>query len=565
MTNGPVFSRRKPTPSQSPVASFESMEPRLMMSGSVWASVVRGSLVVRGDAASNHVVIDQSGLAPGQFRITGQDGTTINGQAAVVLSSVTRDVNVRLGEGIDVIEMTDVAVSHDLIVHGGHSGDTLSITDGAVGRNVIVDAGQGDNTLNIDGTAISGRLTFSATWGVDTLNMSNDASVAGQVNFQPGRGENTCSVNGVSIGSLTIDGRHGPSHVGVVQSTIQGRMSVVTGSDVDNIRIDHGTLKGNLKIDTHAGADRVEIENSSFENNALFNTGSGNDQMYVETEASGDPGTVFSGYTRMLLGAGTDSVVLSPNNLQDPITFGRTFIDGGRGRNQAFTGSGAHWTGDHGQKMSHMEYGGDSVIVTPGQLPHMPTLPSHCLYDGPLTGPSDDLPINIVMDYLKSHASQFGAVSADFDDMVVTSQYTSGGTTHIYLRQAYNGNEVANTDLSISLDSDGRIQSIAGRVVPHVASAEGGTDALLTPEQAILFAAATLGVTPVYSADEISIDATGYYAPKLEYIASPQGKLTLVWYVHFGTGTGLFQPQYDAYVDAVTGTLIAAYDNLIEG
>jgi len=84
------FSRNRST-------AIEPLEPRMLMSGDVSVGVVRGSLVIRGDAAANHIAIDQTGLTARQFRITGQDGTKINGQDELIISDVKHDVRVRLG------------------------------------------------------------------------------------------------------------------------------------------------------------------------------------------------------------------------------------------------------------------------------------------------------------------------------------------------------------------------------------------------------------------------------------------------------------------------------------
>ena len=43
-------------------ATFEQLEPRLLMSGSVMAEVVDGSLLIDGDAVGNSIRIDQTSL-----------------------------------------------------------------------------------------------------------------------------------------------------------------------------------------------------------------------------------------------------------------------------------------------------------------------------------------------------------------------------------------------------------------------------------------------------------------------------------------------------------------------
>ncbi len=63
-----------------------------------------------------------------------------------------------------------------------------------------------------------------------------------------------------------------------------------------------------------------------------------------------------------------------------------------------------------------------------------------------LTGPSTDAPLDIAVDFLEEHAGDLGLFASSVDNFIVTDQYVSQhtGVTHIYLRQTYNGLEVAN-------------------------------------------------------------------------------------------------------------------------
>src|SRR5688500_600564 len=78
---------------------YEALESRVFLSGTVLATVVNGNLHIRGDAATNSIVVDGAGLTAGQVRISGAGDTAINDQAdPVVLSGVTGRVNIRLGD-----------------------------------------------------------------------------------------------------------------------------------------------------------------------------------------------------------------------------------------------------------------------------------------------------------------------------------------------------------------------------------------------------------------------------------------------------------------------------------
>src|SRR5437762_3371716 len=86
--------------------ALESLEDRQMMTGNVLVSVSGGDLVVTGDSGANELRIIQSlqNGAPiaGRFFITGQNGTTINGQATgQFFQNVTDDLRINLNGGND--------------------------------------------------------------------------------------------------------------------------------------------------------------------------------------------------------------------------------------------------------------------------------------------------------------------------------------------------------------------------------------------------------------------------------------------------------------------------------
>jgi len=52
----------------------EALESRMFLSGDVLASVVNGSVILRGDAEANAIVMDAAGLNADQVRVTGAGG-----------------------------------------------------------------------------------------------------------------------------------------------------------------------------------------------------------------------------------------------------------------------------------------------------------------------------------------------------------------------------------------------------------------------------------------------------------------------------------------------------------
>ena len=284
---------------QDQVAALEPMEPRLLMSGDVWVGVVHGSLVIRGDISSNHIVIDQAGLAAGQFRITGQDGTKVDGQNLRIVSGVTKDVRIGLGDGVDVLEMAGVAVSRDLTIRGGHSGDTFTVTDGSVGRNVNINAGQGDNTTTIDGTTVSGRLDVSGGYGTDALTLTGDASVAGRVSFRPGYGESTCTINQASVGRLWSSGR-GSASTTLTGATVGGGVTLRNYEGQDSLSINgNSSIDGNLLVDNGNGGSSSTILSSSIDGDVRIVNGEGMDTVLMDIVEGTDDLVAITGHLRI--------------------------------------------------------------------------------------------------------------------------------------------------------------------------------------------------------------------------------------------------------------------------
>src|SRR5262245_48818994 len=93
----------------------EGLETRDLMAGDVTAEVVGGSLIIKGDAQANDIVITEP--TPGSFQIaTGATSTTtINGGAGpVTLNNVTKDVKINLKNGADRVTVTG-DIPRDLI------------------------------------------------------------------------------------------------------------------------------------------------------------------------------------------------------------------------------------------------------------------------------------------------------------------------------------------------------------------------------------------------------------------------------------------------------------------
>jgi len=105
---------------------------------------------------------------------------------------------------------------------------------------------------------------------------------------------------------------------------------------------------------------------------------------------------------------------------------------------------------------------GDASYVQPGKFIYKS--------GGSLSQPAAGKPLDIALSYVKNNAKALGLSQADVTSSVVTDSYTDAdsGITHVYLRQTYNGLEIYNTDMTITVMKDGSVLSVGGSFVPGV-------------------------------------------------------------------------------------------------
>jgi hypothetical protein len=141
--------------------ALEALENRTVPAGNIFASVVRGDLVLLGDRFDNQVAIDQIDLT-NTIRVTPLEGTTLNGRTeAVEFNGVTRDVRVKLLGGDDTLHVFDVDVPRDLNVLLGRGTDVFTRDQTVVGRRL---ATSGAETTTVD--QAGAEAVFAGATGV---------------------------------------------------------------------------------------------------------------------------------------------------------------------------------------------------------------------------------------------------------------------------------------------------------------------------------------------------------------------------------------------------------------
>lgn len=225
----------------------EALESRVFLSGNVLASVVNGNVHIRGDADANAIVMDQSGLAEGQIRVTGTDGTAINGQgAAVVLEGVTRNTRIRMEHGADSVTMSNMSLPGHVAVVA----ETVVLQTVEVQRKTRIVSKTGPASVTVDDSNFRGLVGIYTGKGADVIQIESSGDPAGE----PTRFDRNLSVllySGDDLLQVGVNGQAGN------QSMLAGRVRFGGARGFDTLR--------NFDSSTFTGTSPFRIRN--FESN----------------------------------------------------------------------------------------------------------------------------------------------------------------------------------------------------------------------------------------------------------------------------------------------------------
>jgi hypothetical protein len=233
--------------------SFESLEGRQLMA--VLVSVTGGDLVVTGDNQADQVQIIQSlqngTPIPGRYFITGQNGTTINGQTGgQFFANVTDDIRINLNGNNDRLTLGngingDFIVPDDLEINMGEGADVVTIDRITVRDDATILTGNGNDSVSV-------KATIGALAGVD--NGAND---------------------------LIIDTGERADNVSLQNVFVRRNLTVNTGIDnfTDVVDMLFMNVGNNTNISTGDGSDLVRISDVGFNGDLTVNTGAGNDAV----------------------------------------------------------------------------------------------------------------------------------------------------------------------------------------------------------------------------------------------------------------------------------------------
>jgi len=111
--------------------------------------------------------------------------------------------------------------------------------------------------------------------------------------------------------------------------------------------------------------------------------------------------------------------------------------------------------------------------------------------------PSAQTPLEIALSFLRENAQDFALTAASVENLIVTDQYVSehNGATHIYFAQQFNGLEVFNGDLNLTITADDQVVSIGNRSAQSPVQQFNNTQPRLSAAEAVEAAAARVGLT----------------------------------------------------------------------
>ena len=133
---------------------FERLEPRTLLSGNVFAGVTEGGdLRIRGDAGDNHILVE---TIEGGVRVTGLDGTSVNGLDSVELAGFDRNALFTMRRGDDTLDLIGFDTPGNLRIGMGRGADATHLFDSTVGGNLVVNGKRGQDILTRDQTSVGG-------------------------------------------------------------------------------------------------------------------------------------------------------------------------------------------------------------------------------------------------------------------------------------------------------------------------------------------------------------------------------------------------------------------------
>lgn len=236
----------------------ESLEKRELLAGDVMVEVVDGNLNIRGDEASNNILIEDG--VHGQYAIIGRPDangvdTRINGLAGVKVDGVNGNINVRMGDGNDQVEANSLAAP----------------------RNLRIGLGTGHNEVVLEKVGVRGNVAISGTGR--HLNVDLSSMKIGRGLCINGAYSSSVDAQHIHAGNVVIVGGLGRDKINVRDADVDRTVLVYTGAESDRVGISDTQVDVGLFIGTGTGNDGIRINNTKVDNHVHIMTDSGYDSV----------------------------------------------------------------------------------------------------------------------------------------------------------------------------------------------------------------------------------------------------------------------------------------------
>jgi len=293
------MSRRRKTAFSPSVSSIQSLEKRELKTGNVSVEFSDRDIrdvVIEGDEAGNHITIDE--IDPLYIRVTGTNGTLVNGSSQPVVVRVLDDLTIRMQGGSDHLQVRDLN-----LVNHNHS-------------DLEIDMGTGEDYLGVSSVDVAREMLLRGGHANDSIILRQ--STANHIEIDGEYQNDRIEVTEVTTqNDVTLDGGEGNDDISISDSSIADDLIIRGDADNDEVSVYGVDVEDDIRVDGGSGADELSVRFSDAEDIVIYGR-TGNDVVSVY-------GNRLSDLLFVSLGSGNDELTFGINRV------GRHYFDGGTG------------------------------------------------------------------------------------------------------------------------------------------------------------------------------------------------------------------------------------------
>ena len=272
---------------------FDNLDGRVLLAGNVSAVLTNsllpfptsGTLLIKGDIASNNIEISPSPVSPLLLRVKGIT-TSVNTVAFTdyVLSSIS-SIDVTMLNKNCTVTMKDFKIPNNITVTSGAGSDTLTLSNVTANQIKVTTTSVVPDVISMNNVIVAGSATIKTGSGADVVSFKGGR--IGTLNIDTGAGAaaDTVSVTNFAsatpgvpgIGQLTINTNGGSDKIDV-SSTSLTLLTIGAGDGDNTVNVLAPFIRSSTSITTGAGSDKITFTSPSAKSVAI-NSGDGNDTI----------------------------------------------------------------------------------------------------------------------------------------------------------------------------------------------------------------------------------------------------------------------------------------------